>query len=94
MIRSTILVLTLLAAACAPVESMPTPISGKCDASAAQRLVGQSFRGGIGERARRATGSKAVRVIRPGQMATMDFREDRVNVSIDKRGRIESVRCG
>lgn len=94
MMRPAILLFTLLAAACAPVESMPAPTRGTCDASGGQRLVGQPFRGGIGERARRLTGSKMVRVIRPGQAVTMDYRVERVNVSIDDRGRVESIRCG
>lgn len=94
MIRLTIPALALLAAACGPVEPMPGPIRGKCDASAGQRFVGQQWRAGIGERARRVTQSKTVRVIRPGMAVTMDYREDRVNVSLNPRGRIESVRCG
>lgn len=94
MIRLTVPALALLAVACAPVEPMPGPIRTKCDASAAQRFVGQPFRAGIGERARRATNSKVVRILRPGTVMTMDYREDRVNVSIDERGRVDGVRCG
>jgi Peptidase inhibitor I78 family len=35
-----------------------------------------------------------VRVIRPGQAVTMDFRGDRLNVEIDERNRVRALRCG
>jgi hypothetical protein len=39
------------------------------------------------------TGSTQVRVIKPGMMVTMDYREDRVNLDVDADNRVLSVRC-
>jgi hypothetical protein len=35
-----------------------------------------------------------VRVIKPGMMVTMDYREDRVNLDVDDDNRVLNVRCG
>ncbi|MEJ8562818.1 I78 family peptidase inhibitor [Yoonia sp. GPGPB17] len=35
-----------------------------------------------------------VRVIRPGDMVTMDFRPDRVNFKIDENETIQAIDCG
>jgi hypothetical protein len=34
------------------------------------------------------------RIIRPGQVITADYREDRLNIKIGKLDRIEQVFCG
>lgn len=43
---------------------------------------------------RARVGEKNVRVIRPGDAVTMDFRTDRLNVEVGAGGRIERLRCG
>ena len=35
-----------------------------------------------------------MRVLPFGGMATMDFREDRLTVSLDKAGKVERISCG
>jgi hypothetical protein len=35
-----------------------------------------------------------VRVVRPGEMVTMDFRADRLTVTVDGHGVITRVSCG
>jgi len=35
-----------------------------------------------------------VRVLRPGDMATMDHRPDRLNIHLDDQDVIEALRCG
>ena len=40
------------------------------------------------------TGSDRIRVIKPGMMVTMDYREDRVNLDVDKDNQVLTVRCG
>ena len=38
--------------------------------------------------------NKPVRVIRPGMAVTMDFSPERLNIQIDREGRISQVTCG
>ena len=37
---------------------------------------------------------RTVRIIPPDSMVTLDYREDRLNVSIDKKGIVKDVYCG
>lgn len=85
--------LLLATAACAPVAPLPGPVT-ECRADAGQRFVGTPLTGRTTERARRATGAKTVRTIRPGVAVTMDYRVDRLNVEVDDKGDIVAVRCG
>ncbi|TAK09484.1 MAG: hypothetical protein EPO38_09440, partial [Rhizorhabdus sp.] len=48
----------------------------------------------IAEEARAAARARAVRVIRPNQAVTMDFRPDRLNIETDDGGIVLSLRCG
>jgi hypothetical protein len=40
------------------------------------------------------TGSGTLRVLRPGDPATMDFRENRVTIQLDQKGNIREITCG
>lgn len=93
MFRFAVLLLPAGLMACA---SYPTPMPGpvRCNAGAAERFVGREARGGVVQRARAAARARTVRVIRPGQAVTMDFRSDRLNVEVDGRNWIRAVRCG
>ena len=59
-----------------------------------QDLVGQQADEAVVARATADSGSASVRVLGPGQPATMDFREDRLNILTDEAGVIEQLRCG
>lgn len=84
--------MSFLLAACASQPSVPA--AGACNADAAPRHVGQPATDANVEAARSATGAKTVRVLKPGQPATMDYRQDRVNVLLDAAGNIERITCG
>lgn len=88
----------LTLAACAPKaeETATAPVAGEgaCDATAAQAYVGKALTEDMQTAALRATGSKTVRVIRPGMAVTMDYRQDRLNIEVDEAGVIKAVRCG
>lgn len=82
-----------------PVEGPEPPgivglPEGECDAAPAQRYVGQKPDSAIVEAALAATKAKQVRVIGPDMMVTMDFRSDRLNVRVDKDGKIIEITCG
>ncbi|NLW96639.1 MAG: hypothetical protein GXY30_07065 [Xanthomonadaceae bacterium] len=65
-----------------------------CDAAAVQSLVGQEATQELVERARSRSGANSVRVLKPGDAATMDYRGDRLNILTDDAGTVQSFNCG
>jgi hypothetical protein len=79
------------AIACA---TAPDPATGACNASGLGNLVGREGTAELSAEAQRRSGARQLRVIRPGDAVTMDFREDRLNIRLDAAGRVESFDCG
>jgi hypothetical protein len=94
MIASTA-VLGLVACATPPAPPMP-PAAGtfQCVAEAGAWAIGEPVGDELVAKVQADTHSRAVRVIRPGQAVTMDFRGDRVNVMLDGHDKVERVTCG
>ena len=85
--RATLILPALLLAACqAPVAESPS--EDACGASELQHLVGEPV-----EAAESASAPGDVRIIRPGEPVTMDYRTDRLNFELDARDRITRVYC-
>ena len=42
----------------------------------------------------RLTGAGILRWMRPGDIVTMEFREDRLNLELDGNNRVTAIRCG
>jgi hypothetical protein len=84
----------LLVAGCMD-DGRPTPMPGPrmCDANAVQRYMGAGISPQLQSRLRARSHASSVRVVRPGQPMTMDFRRDRLTVDVDARGRITGMRC-
>lgn len=57
------------------------------------RFLGKPPTRSLVEEARVASGSASVRVVRPGDLITMDRRTDRLNLTLDKAGNVVAVRC-
>ncbi len=74
-------------------QSNPAP-QARCDAKAAQSLVGQPFDNDTLARVRAATGALEARMLRPDSMITKEFKFSRVNVVVDANERIVRVHCG
>lgn len=70
------------------------PAAGVCNAAGAQFALGQSLTAQVQTEAQTRSGAKIVRVLRPGQMVTMEFNEQRLNLEVDGTGRVIQVRCG
>lgn len=93
--------LALLLAACARPEApaptpgpAPGPAAGvRCDANAAQALVGQPADAVIAQ-AQRLSGARVVRRYRTGDPLTMDLRPDRLDVETDAAGVVVKLGCG
>lgn len=77
-------------AAVAPVAGVPSP---GCDAAASRALIGQAFTPALSAKAQKRAGAASVRVVRPGDMMTMEFRADRLNIELDDRGRVQAFSC-
>ncbi|WP_019833341.1 I78 family peptidase inhibitor [Sphingomonas sp. PR090111-T3T-6A] len=96
--KPALLLATLALAGCTPVEMRGEhhPAAGErvCRNEPAQRYLGHGSGTGAIEGARRASGAKTVRVVRPGEAVTMDFRPDRLTVTVDKHQVISRLNCG
>ena len=80
----------------APPMSDPTPPRAlSCNADAARDAVlGQVASAEVVEQARLASGAQVARVLKPGQMVTMEYREGRLNIDVDANNVITNLRCG
>ena len=70
-----------LTAACANSPTSNQPAAGKCEAEAAQALVGSQ--GLSTAQIMQRTGATEVRHLRPNDAATMDYRDMRISVVTD-----------
>lgn len=94
-----LLILAGCAPATPPAEGNQVPQEqpadgGSCDAAKAQSFVGEPESAEIAEQARQKSGARTVRWLRPGQIVTMEYRDDRLNLELDAEGKIIAIRCG
>ena len=68
--------------------------SGVCNAQAASWAIGRAPTQDVVDRATRDSGAKVSRVLRPGQVVTMEYRADRLNIDVNEREAITGLRCG
>ena len=66
----------------------------RCDADGLGNLIGRAATRELGEEALRRSGARTLRWIRPGDVVTMDYRLDRLNIHLDARGRVARFACG
>ena len=100
--KATIGGLAIMTMACAAVPpedgSIEPPrevgASGECNAEGLDNLIGRARTEELGAEALRRSGARALRWIRPGDAVTMDFRQDRLNISLDAQNRVERLHCG
>jgi hypothetical protein len=76
-----------------PSKPFPPQVM-RCQADPGQRFVGQAASEDVISQVRAATGATTVRVHKPNEAATMEFRDDRLNVHLDDHGVIATVTCG
>ncbi|WP_033534643.1 I78 family peptidase inhibitor [Bordetella trematum] len=65
-----------------------------CDAESMQKQVGKTYTDSLGDDIRKGSQSSALRVLRPGQVMTLEYNPMRVNIIIDGQGKVSAVRCG
>jgi hypothetical protein len=90
--------LVLSLAACAPMPPRTggplPPASFQCVAEPGAWAIGKPASAEVVERIRVDTHSRIARVLRPGQVVTMEFSAERVNVNVNERDAIIGVTCG
>ena len=79
----------LLLSACAAAPSLPTTQDDTCNAGQHAALIDQDATA-----LERVLILGMVRVTRPGDMVTMDFRAERINFVIDAHEKIAAITCG
>ena len=65
-----------------------------CDLEAIQYAIGEQFDEANVPQLQSDSKARQVRVLRPGDMATMDHRPDRLNIHLDDQDVINDLRCG
>jgi hypothetical protein len=71
----------------------PADLAPNCSADSAKSFIGKPGDGNADD-ARKAADADAVRVIRPGEAVSMDYRAQRLNLKLDDKGVIVAVTCG
>ena len=81
--------------ASAPPMSDPLPPTRRtCNADAAAGHVGSEATPAVVSAAQRDAGASTARVLKPGQMVTMEYIEGRLNIDVDANNVITGIRCG
>jgi Peptidase inhibitor I78 family len=93
--KALMFVSALLGGCAASVANQPVEVGvGDCSAAAAQSLIGQPGTSETAQQALKVTKSKSVRWLRPGMAVTMDYRSDRLNITLDDQNLITRINCG
>jgi hypothetical protein len=66
----------------------------RCDPAPAQWAIGKAANAEVVARIRADSHAQVVRVIHPGEMVTMDFSDQRVDIRVDAGNRVIRVSCG
>lgn len=78
-----------------PGPSRPDrPRRDVCNERRAQWAIGERARRSVVDRAADAARARIVRVVRPGEAVTFDYRPDRLTIQVDRRNRIIDLSCG
>lgn len=78
----------------APKPPRVTEVEDACGAGRVQDRVGRHFDEALGASLREESGTDTLRVMRPGEAHTLDYRAERLNVRLDDRDRITALNCG
>ena len=90
------LALLALLAGCSsqPASRSAAEISGDCNVDKLSGVLGQSASAALIEQVQRQANAKTLRVLAPGDAATMDYNPQRLNIDIDESEVIIRLTCG
>ena len=92
----TVFATAFIFASCSSVdlnEPSGSPSHG-CDASQASHVTGKHISPSQEQEALRSSGAATVRVIRPGQAFTRDYRAERLNLQLNDYDTVVRAYCG
>ncbi|MFT4255410.1 MAG: I78 family peptidase inhibitor [Pseudoxanthomonas sp.] len=83
------------AEAAQPADAGTAPTDAShCDPLQAQWTVGKPVTDTEAEQARKDAGAARVRVLKPGEVVTLEFDDARLNIDVDENGAGVAARCG
>ena len=77
-----------------PAPPPPVIAPGQCNDAAAQFTLGKTADAQLVDEARARASVQRVRLVRPGQMVTMEFDATRLTLDLDAAGKVVKARCG
>lgn len=77
-----------------PAPPPPIIAPGQCNDAAAQFALGRTADLALVEEVRARAGVQRVRLVRPGQMVTMEFDAARLTLDVDAADKVVRARCG
>jgi flagellar basal body L-ring protein FlgH len=85
--------------AATPEKAAATPAAavtsdGRCDSDLAKFAVGQPANAALLQQAQQRSGAQTARVLRPGDIVTLEYRSERLNLNVDAKGTVSRVNCG
>ncbi len=78
----------------APLPPKVNTDADSCGAGRVQDRVGRRFADSLGESMLTESGAGALRVMKPGQAYTQEYRADRLSLRLDEDGVITTIGCG
>jgi uncharacterized membrane protein len=92
--RAAVVAALALLGGCATLVPRGRNGAATCDAGSAHSFIGNAAGTQTAEQARVAARAKTVRMLTPGTIVTMEYRADRLNLTIDESGHIAKAHCG
>lgn len=65
-----------------------------CDAQPVQNMIGTKLTSSVESQIRQASSSSKTRVLKPGEVMTMEYDPQRINLILDQQGALTALRCG
>lgn len=90
----SILLLSACMTTAPPMSDPMPPMEDRCNADLARAAIGKAATAQVVEQARIDARADIARVLRPGQVVTMEFLPGRLNVDVNDRNAITGLRCG
>jgi flagellar basal body L-ring protein FlgH len=96
---SLLAVLALAGCSTSAPDKAATPAAavtsdGRCDSDLAKFAVGEPANAALLQQAQQRSGAQTARVLRPGDIMTLEYRSERLNLNVDAKGTVSRVNCG